>query len=69
MPKAHIESVNDLQDDNKELIGCLILIAQKMAYKNSVAQTGYRLVINVGRGGGQVVDHLHLHLLGGGDLR
>lgn len=69
IPKTHIESVNDLRDDDQELMGYLLLIAQKMAYENNVARTGYRLVINVGRGGGQIVDHLHLHLLGGGDLK
>jgi histidine triad (HIT) family protein len=52
-----------LQD--KELIGELFLTAQRIAREQGVASAGYRLVFNVGKGGGQMIDHLHLHLLGG----
>lgn len=63
IPKKHIESVKDLKDNDKELVGELILTAQKIAKEKNLE--GYRLVVNVGRGGGQIVDHLHLHLLSG----
>ena len=61
VPKEHIESVKHLQNNHKELIGEIILTAQKIAKEKSLE--GYKLVINVGREGGQIIDHLHLHLL------
>lgn len=63
VPKKHIESVKNLKEADKELAGELILAAQKIAKDKSFE--GYKLVINVGREGGQIVDHLHLHLLSG----
>ena len=65
VPKKHIPSVDHLETRDKELIGELFLIAQKIARNKGVAVRGYKLVFNVGRGGGQVIDHLHLHLLAG----
>ena len=47
----------------------MILLAKKIAQEQSVSQTGYKLLFNVGRGGGQLIDHLHLHLMGGGEIR
>lgn len=67
IPKKHITSVNHLTKQDTELIGELFLAAQKIARDNGIAKIGYRLVFNVGRGGGQIIDHLHLHLLGGKD--
>lgn len=64
VPKTHIDSVNDLDENNKELISGLILLAKKIAKEQGVVD-GYRLSFNVGRKGGQLVDHLHLHLMGG----
>jgi len=61
VPKKHIESVKHLEDADKELIGELFLVAKKIAEEKNLQ--GYKLVINVGREGGQLVDHLHLHLL------
>lgn len=63
VPKRHIESLKDLKQEDKGLIGELVLAAQKVAKDKKLE--GYKLVINVGREGGQLVDHLHLHLLGG----
>jgi len=65
VPKKHIPSIDHLELQDKELIGELFLTAQKIARAKGVAKTGYKLVFNVGRGGGQVIDHLHLHLLAG----
>lgn len=65
IPKKHIHSVNHLKEQDRELIGELFLLAQKIAKNQGVGETGYKLVFNVGRGGGQLIDHLHLHLLGG----
>ena len=63
--KKHIPSVNHLETGDKELIGGLFLVAQKIAREQGVAETGYRLVFNIGPDAGQTVDHLHLHLIGG----
>ncbi len=65
VPRKHIKSVNELEDWDKELMGKIFLIAKEMAVKEGVSAEGYKLIINVGRGGGQIVEHLHLHLLGG----
>ena len=69
VPKKHIKSVNELKKKDTELMGKVILVAQKLAEEKGVAESGYKLVFNVGRGGGQIVDHLHLHLLAGQGLK
>jgi histidine triad (HIT) family protein len=65
VPREHIRSVNDLKEHNKDTIFKMILRAKEMAREQAIAESGYRLVFNVERGGGQVIFHLHLHLLGG----
>lgn len=62
VPKKHIHSVARIDDSDKELIGALILLARDIAKKENLS--GYKLLFNVGRDGGQVIDHIHLHLLG-----
>ena len=68
IPKKHIATVDHLEFKDKQLIGELFLVAQKIAREQTVAESGYRLIINVGRDAGQTVEHLHLHLLGGKKL-
>ena len=68
IPKKHIPSINHLESRDKELIGGLFLVAQKIARAEGVDKTGYRLIFNMGKDAGQTVDHLHLHLLGGKKL-
>lgn len=63
VPKKHIDSVAHLQAQDKDLMGGLLLFAQKIARENKL--TGYKLLINVGRDGGQIIDHIHLHLMAG----
>jgi len=65
IPRKHIESVADLAEDEAKLMGQLVLIANKLAQEQCISDTGYRLVINCGPHGGQMVAHLHIHLLGG----
>ncbi|MFO7773912.1 MAG: histidine triad nucleotide-binding protein [Dehalococcoidia bacterium] len=65
IPKTHIASSAELTDGQQELAGRLIMIAKNLAGKEGLAERGYRLVINCGPEGGQLVPHLHLHLLGG----
>lgn len=63
IPKLHIQSVAHLEANHNEIISKLIYTAKKVA--QDFGLSGYKLVFNVGREGGQVIDHLHLHLLGG----
>ena len=65
IPRKHIHSINHLETEDKELIGELFLVAKQIAKEQKVAKTGYKLIFNVGRGGGQIIDHIHLHLLAG----
>jgi len=64
VPKKHISSVNDLKPEDKKMIGDLFLLAKKIAAQQGISD-GYKLVFNVGKKGGQIVDHIHLHLIGG----
>lgn len=61
IPKKHIESIDHVELSDKELMGEMIITAQKIAKEQHLK--GYKLAINVGREGGQVIDHLHLHLM------
>lgn len=63
--KKHIPSVNDIAAKDIPLAGEIIFISRQMAEKFGVEKSGYKLIFNVGRDGGQVIEHLHLHLLGG----
>lgn len=63
--KTHIISITDIKEEDRNLLGGLLLLAKKIAKDNNLESGGYKLVFNVGRGGGQVIDHLHLHLLAG----
>jgi histidine triad (HIT) family protein len=68
IPKTHIASLNDLTPRHTDLIGRIILVASELARKENIADSGYRLSISCGADGGQVVPHLHLHLIGGRKL-
>ena len=63
IPKAHIASLNDMTDER--LSGKLLSVIPKLARKYNIADNGYRVIINTRSHGGQEVDHLHLHVLGG----
>ena len=65
VPKKHIRSVNDLTEDDRPVVSEVIFRAQGIAEELGIARAGYKLVLNVERGGGQYVFHLHMHLLGG----
>jgi len=65
IPRKHIPSVNDLTEPDQALAGKMLLIARKVAEKEGIAISGYRLSINCGPDGTQVVPHIHLHVLGG----
>jgi len=67
IPREHVASLNEATDS--EMIGRLTLAAAEIAKREGVAESGYRTVINTNRDAGQTVFHLHLHLLGGRDMR
>ncbi|MCE9630891.1 MAG: histidine triad nucleotide-binding protein [Planctomycetia bacterium] len=64
IPKRPIASLADVADDDRDMLGHLVVVATELARKLGLAR-GYRLVVNCGPDGGQSVDHLHVHLLGG----
>lgn len=64
IPKKPIQSVDQLADDDAALIGRMWLVIRDLARKQGLAD-GYRVVVNTGADGGQSVDHLHYHVLGG----
>ena len=64
VPKEHIASINDLDKKHCGMIGDMVLLAKKLAKEQGISD-GYKLAFNTGRKGGQLVDHLHLHLMGG----
>jgi len=65
VPKNHIRSVNDLSEADQPILAEMVMVAKEMAAQQGVDKSGYRLFINVEKGGGQVVFHLHMHLIGG----
>ena len=65
IPRKHIPSLVEISETDLPLIGRMVTAANRLAEEMGIDKTGYRLVINCGEEGGQVVPHLHLHLLGG----
>lgn len=65
IPKKHIATIDETTDEDRLLLGNMILCAKKLAASEGLSSDGYRLVYNINSGGGQEVYHLHLHLLGG----
>jgi histidine triad (HIT) family protein len=65
LPREHVPSAADLTDADARLVGRLFAMAAEIARAEGIAEGGYRIVTNVGRWGGQTVDHLHFHLMGG----
>jgi histidine triad (HIT) family protein len=65
VPREHIPSAADLTDDDSAISGHLLALAASIARSEGIADGGYRVVTNVGTWGGQSVDHLHFHLMGG----
>lgn len=66
--KKHIASIAKLKEDDQELVGKIICRAKLLAEEKGIAESGYKLVFNCGVDGGQIIPHIHLHLLGGKQL-
>lgn len=65
IPKLHLGSLNDVTPEHETLIAHVLGVARRLAGEFGVADSGYRVVTNIGADGGQAVGHLHFHLLGG----
>jgi histidine triad (HIT) family protein len=65
IPKEHIRSIADIEDGHGKLLADVAQAATQLAHAEGVAESGWRLVTNVGPDAGQSVFHLHFHLLGG----
>ena len=65
LARKHIGSARELTGADLSIVGAIFSAASEIARSEGIAEDGYRLVVNVGRNGGQTVDHLHVHLLGG----
>jgi len=68
IPKEHISSMNDITEERTDLLGEMLYLATKIAKDLEIAEKGYKLLVRTGRHGGQEVDHIHIHLLGGAQL-
>ncbi len=65
VPNKVIPTINDLTAKDENVAGRMMLVAAKLAAQENIADSGYRLILNCNRDGGQEVDHLHMHLIGG----
>lgn len=68
IPKKEIRSINEAKQEDKSLLGHLLLTAAQVAKDQGFSEQGYRLVININEDGGMTVPHIHVHLLGGRPL-
>ena len=68
IPKNHIESLNEIEQEDQMLIGKIFTVIKKIAKEQGIAEYGYRVIANCGEDGGQEVKHLHFHILGGKKL-
>lgn len=68
VPKKHIESFSTLSDNDTDLLKDISIVIKKLVKDFNIDKSGYRIVINTGKQGGQSVPHLHFHILGGRDL-
>ncbi len=68
VPREHIPTLNDIKSAQDSLLGRMVLVATQIAREKDIADSGYRILINCNKDGGQEVFHLHLHLIGGRSL-
>jgi histidine triad (HIT) family protein len=68
IPREHFTSLTDITDKEAPMIGHMVVVANQLARDEGISGTGYRLVINCGKQGGQLVPHLHMHVMGGRQL-
>jgi len=69
IPKKHISNLNEITEEDSKIIAYIYIVAKEIAKKLGIDGTGYRVVTNCGKDGGQTVHHIHFHLLGGRSLQ
>lgn len=69
IPKEHIKSANEINEENASIISHIFVVINKLVKELNIDETGYRIVNNCGKDGGQTVDHIHFHVLGQRDLK
>jgi histidine triad (HIT) family protein len=69
VPNKHIASLNEVESEDEPVLGRLFTLARKLAEQEGISEKGYRLIVNTGPHGGQVVFHMHMHLMGGQRMR
>ena len=69
IPKKRIDTLNQMNEENTALLGHMILIAKNLAKEQKIADTGYRILMNTNSDAGQTIYHIHLHLIGGEELK
>lgn len=68
VPNRHIPTVNEVSDEDEAAMGRMLTVARRLALKEGINDSGYRLIVNCGEHGRQEVPHIHMHLLGGNDV-
>ena len=69
IPKEHICSINEINEKNSDIISHIFLIINKIVKELSISETGYRIINNCGKDGGQTVNHIHFHVMGQRELK
>ncbi|GAA0084555.1 histidine triad nucleotide-binding protein [Clostridium sp. MB05] len=69
IPKEHIKSANELNEQNSNIISHIFIVINKLVRELKIDETGYRIINNCGKNGGQTVSHLHFHVLGQRELK
>ena len=69
IPKEHIQSVNEINSKNSDIISHIFVVINKIVKDLGIAESGYRIVNNCGKDGGQTVNHIHFHILGARELK
>ena len=68
IPKEHIESVNAINEENVDIVSHIFMVINKIVKELGIDKSGYRVLTNTGKDGGQTVHHMHFHVLGGKEL-
>ena len=69
IPKKRIDTLNQMNEDDTTLLGHMVLVAKNLAKEQKIDDTGYRILMNTNSDAGQTVYHIHLHLIGGEELK
>ncbi len=69
IPKKRIDTLNQMTEEDTTLLGHMVLVAKNLAKEQKIDDTGYRILMNTNSDAGQTVYHIHLHLIGGEELK